>query len=346
MAHELKSPLAAVEGYLRIVDKRMAGDELSNYDKMIKRSMTRLEGMRKMIFDILDLTRIESGKMKRELKQIDIIEVLKDSIDSVSPDADQRGIHIHLNREEPLFINGDQTELEIISNNFMTNGVKYNKDNGSLNINLKEVDEFIIIDFIDTGIGMTEENKNRLFGEFVRIKSDETKNITGSGLGLSIVKKLVGFYKGSVEVKTALDEGSVFSVKLKKEITMDKKILLVDDDYDVREYMRVILETKNYKTLQAENIRDAEGIIKNENIDLIILDVMMEKDSDGFTFAQKIRSDNKYKSIPIIMVTSVNEKTGFKFDKDSDGAFLPVDAFIEKPVDAEKILAEIDKLIN
>ena len=127
---------------------------------------------------------------------------------------------------------------------------------------------------------------------------------------------------------------------------MDKKILLVDDDYDVREYMRVILETKNYKTLQAENIRDAEGIIKNENIDLIILDVMMEKDSDGFTFAQKIRSDNKYKSIPIIMVTSVNEKTGFKFDKDSDGAFLPVDAFIEKPVNAEKILAEIDKLIN
>lgn len=216
LAHELKSPLAAVEGYLRIIDKRMAGDELSGYDKMIKRSMTRLEGMRKMIFDILDLTRIESGKMKRELKQVDIIEVLKDSIDSVSPDADQRGIHVHLNREEPLFINGDQTELEIISNNFMTNGVKYNKNNGSLNINIKEVDDFIIIDFIDTGIGMTEENKNRLFGEFVRIKSDETKNITGSGLGLSIVKKLVGFYKGSVEVKTALGEGSVFSVKLKK----------------------------------------------------------------------------------------------------------------------------------
>ncbi len=127
---------------------------------------------------------------------------------------------------------------------------------------------------------------------------------------------------------------------------MDKKILLVDDDYDVREYMRVILETKNYKTLQAENIRDAESILNNENIDLIILDVMMEKDSDGFTFAQKIKSDDKYKSIPIIMVTSVNEKTGFKFDKDSDGAFLPVDAFIEKPVNAEKILAEIDKLIN
>ena len=127
---------------------------------------------------------------------------------------------------------------------------------------------------------------------------------------------------------------------------MDKKILLVDDDYDVREYMRVILETKNYKTLQAENIRDAESILNNENIDLIILDVMMEKDSDGFTFAQKIKSDDKYKSIPIIMVTSVNEKTGFKFDKDSDGAFLPVDAFIEKPVNAEKILTEIDKLID
>ncbi len=218
LAHELKSPLAAVEGYLRIIDKRMLGQELSSYDKMISRSMIRLEGMRKMILDLLDLTRIESGKMNRELTNVDLIEVLQDSIDSVTPDADENGIRIDLNRKEPLFINADRTELEIICNNFMSNGVKYNKTNGSLTINTKEEDNYVIIDFIDTGIGMSEEGRNRLFGEFVRIKTEETKNITGSGLGLSIVKKLINFYDGSVDVKSSLGEGSVFSVKLKNKI--------------------------------------------------------------------------------------------------------------------------------
>jgi signal transduction histidine kinase len=215
LAHELKSPLAAVEGYLRIMDQRMAGDKLSGYEKMIKRSQVRLEGMRKMILDLLDLTRIESGKFNREIKKVDVIEILQDSIDSVIPDADQREIKVLLSRQEPLFMNADRGELEIIFNNFMSNGIKYNKDKGSLTIDVKEEKEHIVIGFIDTGIGMSEENVGRLFGEFVRIKSEETKNITGSGLGLSIVKKLIRFYDGAVEVKSTLGKGSVFSIKLK-----------------------------------------------------------------------------------------------------------------------------------
>ncbi len=216
LAHELKSPLAAVEGYLRLMDKQMLGDQISGYEKMITRSMGRLEGMRKMIMDLLDLTRIESGKMNREVANHDMIAILRDSIENVTPDADERGIIINLTRKDPLSFNCDRGELEIIFNNFMTNAVKYNKDQGSVSINISEDDERVTVEFSDTGIGMDEESVQRLFGEFVRIKTEETKHITGSGLGLSIVKKLLGFYDGSVEVSSQPGEGSIFTIRLNK----------------------------------------------------------------------------------------------------------------------------------
>ncbi len=127
---------------------------------------------------------------------------------------------------------------------------------------------------------------------------------------------------------------------------MKKKILLVDDDFDVREYMKIIFETHNYEVEQSENIVDAEVKIKKGDIDLIVLDVMMEKDTDGFTFAQSLKNNKMYKDIPIIMVTAINQKTPFKFNIETDGSFIPVDAFIEKPVTLEKIIPIVEKLLK
>lgn len=127
---------------------------------------------------------------------------------------------------------------------------------------------------------------------------------------------------------------------------MKKNILIIDDDYDLREYLRIIFETYNYNVLEAENIKKGESKLLTDDIDLVILDVMMEKDSDGFNFAQKIKNIDKYKKIPIVMVTAVNQKTSFNFDIKTDGAFLPVDEFIEKPVELNKIVSIVEKYLN
>lgn len=215
LAHELKAPIAAVEGYLRIAEKHMLGEKIESYDPMVQRSLRRLRGMQKMILDILDLTRIESGKKNRELEDVDVIEVARDSIDGVTQDAKDRGISIHLDCPEKLSMNADRGELEIIFNNFMTNSVKYNKDNGKVDVTIKAEANDILLSFADTGIGMSPEDVERLFGEFVRIKNDKTRDIMGSGLGLSIVKKLITFYDGNVDVKSVPDEGTTFTVRLK-----------------------------------------------------------------------------------------------------------------------------------
>ncbi len=215
LAHELKSPIAAVEGYLRIMDKKMLGDTIEKYGTMIDRSLRRLNGMQKMILDLLDLTRIESGKKTHELTEVSVNEVAEDSIDGVTADAQERGIAINFHAPEAVMMRADRGDIEIIMNNFLTNSVKYNRDNGRVDLTLSKVDDTVTIVCKDTGIGMSKEETERLFGEFVRMKNDKTRNILGSGLGLSIVKKLLAFYEGDVAVESEPDVGTTFTIRLK-----------------------------------------------------------------------------------------------------------------------------------
>lgn len=214
LSHELKSPINAIEGYLKIMKDKQVGDSVDDYMEMIDRSMERIKGMRSLILDLLDLTRIESGKKKRDLRTIDLIEIAKNVIDSFEPLAIQRNIKIHLNSDENVFITADKKEIEIILNNFVSNAVKYNKENGKVFISIKKSDKNLTISVEDTGIGMTEEEQGILFQDFVRIKNNKTKFVTGSGLGLSIAKKMVGLYNGTINLESKPDVGSKFLVSI------------------------------------------------------------------------------------------------------------------------------------
>jgi hypothetical protein len=214
LAHEMKAPLAALDGYLTNMKERAAGDNPEVYDHMIVRCITRVNGMRKMIGDLLDLTRIESGERKRELTGVDIREVAQAAIDNVIPEAQPRNISLTLDGNEPLSMRADRSDIEIILNNLVTNAVKYNRDGGSVFVRLQADHGMVTIAVTDTGIGMTPEEAERLFNDFVRIKNEKTRSILGSGLGLSTVKKIALLYRGDVKVESTPDVGSTFSVVL------------------------------------------------------------------------------------------------------------------------------------
>jgi DNA-binding response OmpR family regulator len=127
---------------------------------------------------------------------------------------------------------------------------------------------------------------------------------------------------------------------------MSKKILIVDDDQDVLESTKIVLEHNRYQTVTATNIKVAEEILNREEIHLILLDVMMEKDSDGFNFAQFVKMNERFKHIPIILITAVNQRTKFKFDIKKDGDFLPVEKFMEKPIEFDDLIATIRGLLK
>lgn len=213
LSHELKSPINAVEGYLKMIQDRQLGTVLETYDKMIDRSLERLNNMRTLIHDLLDLTKIESGKSKTELKINDVVEIARKALFSVEPLAIQKKITINFDIPETLYMKIDILDIESIFNNLLSNAVKYSKNTGGIvTFTLKQTNESMVISVEDNGIGLSQEEISKLFNEFVRIRSDKTKNISGSGLGLSIVKKIVDEYNGKIEVKSEPDKGSLFSV--------------------------------------------------------------------------------------------------------------------------------------
>lgn len=215
LAHELKSPINAIEGYLNIIEQRLLGTEISQYDEIIQRSLVRINGMKKLITDLLDLTRLESGQKKREIKEHNVTQLARNALESIQHQAQEMELTLQFNTPQEYVINCDAGEIEIILNNLLSNAVKYNRRQGRVELSLNHDGEYLVIEVSDTGIGMTQEEVAKLFGEFVRIKNEKTRQITGSGLGLSIVKKIAQLYNGTVEVTSEPDRGSTFIVKLR-----------------------------------------------------------------------------------------------------------------------------------
>ncbi len=127
---------------------------------------------------------------------------------------------------------------------------------------------------------------------------------------------------------------------------MKKKILIIDDDKDYGDALKIVLENNDYLVNHALNINDGRNFVENEPPDLIILDVMMEKHTDGFDLCADLKNDNVCRMIPIIMVTAVTEKTGFKFSPETDGEYLPADDYISKPVPVSELLARVNRLLQ
>ncbi|MFW6170323.1 MAG: ATP-binding protein [Planctomycetota bacterium] len=214
LGHELKAPLAAVEGYLDMLDRRSLGPNLDPYQTCIERSRLRLEGMSKLIIDLLDLTRIESGQGKRDLTDVNLKETLDDAVELASVSARSRDITVAAECDGPLAMRADRGEIDMVLNNLLSNAVKYNRHGGRVHANIRQQDDYVILRVSDTGIGMSPENLEKLFGEFVRIKNRDTRHILGSGLGLSIVRKIAQLYGGDVRVESELGVGSTFTVRL------------------------------------------------------------------------------------------------------------------------------------
>ncbi len=215
LAHELKAPLNAIETYLDLIQNKQMGSKLEDYSDIVERVMIRLKGMRKLVLDLLDLTAIESGDRKPSISPIDLYQIAMQVVDLLKEDAETAGINIRILPDKPIIFNADPDDMELILKNLVSNAIKYNKPDGKVEIKLSVDQAGAMIEVSDTGIGITSEEQAQLFREFSRIKNDKTVNISGSGLGLSIVKKVVMLYDGEINLKSENNKGTLFTINLK-----------------------------------------------------------------------------------------------------------------------------------
>jgi two-component system, sensor histidine kinase and response regulator len=221
LSHELKAPLNALEGYLRMMQGKQAGELIDDYATPIERSLQRIQGMRNLIMDLLDFTKIRLERKEEKIQEVNLAEVASGAMVTVQPYAIQMDVNINIDVRSDVTIMADPDDMEIVFNNLISNAVKYNKIGGKAEITIDSSDNEAILIISDTGIGITKNDTENLFTEFVRIKNEKTRNISGSGLGLSIVKKVVELYHGTIKVDSTPDIGTVFTIRLpKKPVTI------------------------------------------------------------------------------------------------------------------------------
>ncbi len=205
LAHELKSPLAALEGYVDL--ERQAPSK-----EYLDRMQARISGMRKLIGDLLDLTAIESGKRIRNLQPEDLRAVALQEIAAQTSAAAERRISMDVTGTGQSSVEADRRELEMLLRNLISNAIKYNRPGGSVTVDITATEGEIVLSVRDTGIGIAPADQEKLFLEFSRVRNQKTRGIEGSGLGLSIVRQIAGLYGAKIRLISEEDKGSTFMV--------------------------------------------------------------------------------------------------------------------------------------
>jgi len=215
VSHELKAPIAAVYGFLKLFNNDSIPLTAAQRKEYENRSMVRLDGLLKMVNDLLDISRMELKSVQKEIKRVCVHEVIASILELFQVEINKKGIIVIFGKDESTqCINADGDEITRLFTNIISNAIKYNREQGTITIKLSLSDDYLLTTIKDTGIGLKPEEKNKLFTEFFRAKNEMTKNISGTGLGLSIVKRIVESYSGKIEFESNYDEGTTFKVFL------------------------------------------------------------------------------------------------------------------------------------
>jgi two-component system phosphate regulon sensor histidine kinase PhoR len=214
VAHEVKSPLAATEGWLNLILSGMLEKNPQEERHMIERSLLRVRTLRGMVNELLNLTAIQTGNFTLKRTPVELCGVLKDAIAVYAERAAEKRITVSFCAEPELRVLADREALSIVFTNLMENAIKYGRDAGHVTAQVGRSGIYATVSVRDDGIGMSPADREKVFEEFYRARNELTASIPGTGLGLSLVKRLTELHQGTVTVESTLGEGSVFTVCL------------------------------------------------------------------------------------------------------------------------------------
>lgn len=215
VTHELRSPLATVHQYCDTILGGFVGEVKPEQEKILNICKERIKELLKLIDDWLNVSRIETGEIVDNLEPVNLAPLLADVANTLHSSAEMKAITIHVDSANDLpFVLGNAETLELVFTNLIGNGIKFNVEGGKIEISAQADDKYVIVDVADTGLGIPAEKLPFIFEEFYRVKNKATRNITGSGLGLSLVRKIVEAHSGSIQVTSELGKGSTFTVML------------------------------------------------------------------------------------------------------------------------------------
>ena len=358
MSHELRTPLNAIIGYSEILQEDVADLGQDN----VGRDLKKIEGAGRhllgLINDILDLSKVEAGKMDVFLEDVEIVPLLEEVRALIVPLAEKNGNTLKLRPAKNLgSMRTDRTKLKQSLLNILSNGSKFTQ-NGRLTLvaeRFKADRPMVRFAVSDTGIGMTKEQLGRLFQAFSQADASTTKKYGGTGLGLAISRRFCQLLGGDIAVTSRPGKGSTFTITLPAHseapapvkpaaaprIAADANngatVLIVDDDAAARELLSASLKSAGYRLVHAASGEEALALARTVRPDAITLDVMMPK-PDGWEVLSTLKADADLCDIPVVMVTMAPDR--------GIGLSLGAVDVLTKPVDRARLTALIHRLVR
>ena len=349
LTHDMKAPMGSVIGYLELMGNTPLSEKQQYYlDNMRKSSNQTIQ----LITNILDNNKLDSAKMTLQPTLFSVKDLIEEVYASFEPIAQKKNILLkHQVSGFPDKVTGDVTRIQQICNNLVSNAIKFT-EYGEVNIsaNVEEDDPFHIltISVADTGIGIREEDIDGIFGEYKRIIREDHTTQEGSGLGLSIVSKLVDLYDGDINVKSKINEGTTITVtiKLQKEEETDlneiheafpTNVLILDDDDTQLTLVSEILTHADINVFAHKDPEEALKVMESQNIDLILTDIQMPS-INGFEFVKLIRQSPHISHSGTLPIIALSARADISEEHIKEQGF---DGFICKPFTSQELIDTI-----
>jgi CheY-like chemotaxis protein len=360
MSHELRTPLNAIIGYSEMLDEEARESGRSENVEDLRKIQSAGKHLLSLINDVLDLSKIEAGKMGLHLEDFEVLPLIDEIATTLQPAAAKNGNEIKLCVSENVStMRADITKVRQILFNLLSNACKFT-DHGTIAVDVDQNDRGGNIQFrvSDTGIGISEKQQQNLFFEFSQADASIARKYGGTGLGLAITHRFVQLMKGQISVESEPGKGSIFTVQLPTQVVLDSTklarpasandgetspagskiyqdtVLVIDDDASVRDLMSRFLSKSGFRVVVASNGEEGLRLAKQEKPLVITLDVVMP-DFDGWSVLKKLKSDPVLAEIPVIIVTIV--------DNEPMGLDLGAASYLIKPVDRDRLAVLVEK---
>jgi signal transduction histidine kinase/ActR/RegA family two-component response regulator len=319
VSHELRTPLNAVLGWTDVLEKRPDPALMARALPVIRRNA---QAQARVVSDLVDLSSMTAGRLRIEPHAIDLRHVIENAMDVVRHAAENKRLTLGVVADTPVIVNGDEARLQQVVWNLLSNAVKFTPEGGSVTVRVETVGQTARISVSDTGIGIDSKFLPAVFDRFTQADTSTTRTHQGLGLGLAIVRHLVELHGGRVEAHSrGPGQGATFIIELPlaaakatparavaAAVNTDlrgRRVLVVDDEPDSRETVRVMLEAAGAETAEADSARAAVARLLTESFDVLLSDIAMPE-RDGIELIREVRqlSDTSKRRIPAVALTA------------------------------------------
>ena len=356
LSHELRNPLVPLRNCLEILSVDGVSDEEAAHSHAVMRRQT--EHLTKLVDQLLDISRVSSGKITLEKRTLEIGELVRAAAEDARPTLKAAGLKLVVRvPSEPLWVSGDPTRLAQAVGNLLQNAAKFTDEGGTVTVQAREDEatRTVTVSVRDTGIGMEPKLLARVFEPFTQAARESSRLPGGLGLGLALVRSLLEAHGGTVEAASdGIGRGSQFTLRLPRAAAparpakgpakaaassrLARRVLLVEDNPDILESMRILLELSGHEIATAEDAAAALDVAREFRPEVVFCDIGLPGETDGYGLAAAMRQDSALRSVYLVALTG--------YGQDSDqrrAAAAGFDLHVTKPADPrtlERILAE------